>query len=445
MKDMSRRENIDVSVIIPVYNKEKYLRECLNSIIAQTKQEIEIICVEDKSTDSSQDILDWYAEEDSRFVVVKNEVNKGAAKSRNLGLAMAKGDYVIFVDGDDFFDKRYIEELWNKCHENELDVCLCMNWDYWQDKGGEIKAMSRRKKVLSLKNKINDRAYKLTEIPETILAFPPNPWNKMCRKKFLDENGIRFLDLPSCNDQYFHDVCLFYAARIGSVTQELVYYRRGHGECINSHRGNFPLSIYTSLRRTKKELCWKFDWKKLQKYYNSRFVEAIVSELRFINSETKNRMIKFWKNRGLKQIGMRCCNENDFSIKKYFEMWKNIMCDNATNTCFCDRRKNLSQKLYINNKPKIFWGLCETKDLFLRKTVERIADVRTDVVVSTDKNKYGTWCCGMPVCSAKALDREGVVLVVTGNCDSAKNEAACQGITKKKMDIVELRSVLNSI
>lgn len=102
---------IKVSIIIPVYNTEKYIRKCLESAINQTLTDIEIICINDGSTDNSLNILYEYAAKDSRIRVF-TKANEGVAKARNLGLRHARGEYVGFIDSDDFVDEKYFEELY---------------------------------------------------------------------------------------------------------------------------------------------------------------------------------------------------------------------------------------------------------------------------------------------------------------------------------------------
>ena len=119
------RKNPKVSVIIPVYNAEKYLRQCLDSIVNQTLKDIEIICVNDGSTDNSLDILNQYAAKDKRFKVY-NKKNTGPADTRNIGLKNATGEYLWFVDADDECARNACETIYNKMSQNNLDVfCFC--------------------------------------------------------------------------------------------------------------------------------------------------------------------------------------------------------------------------------------------------------------------------------------------------------------------------------
>lgn len=116
-------ENIKISVIIPVYNVEKYLEECLESIVHQSLKEIEIICVDDGSTDGSVDILKRYACEDKRFIL-RRQKNQGGGAARNLGLACASGEYVVFLDSDDFFEPEMFRRIYDRAMETAADIVL---------------------------------------------------------------------------------------------------------------------------------------------------------------------------------------------------------------------------------------------------------------------------------------------------------------------------------
>ena len=118
---MDFQDKIKVSVIVPVYNVEKYLRECLNFLVNQTLKEIEIICINDGSEDSSLEILNEYASKDSRFVII-NQENSGQSVARNKGLDIAKGEYIGFVDSDDWVDLNFFENLYSEAVKNNSDI-----------------------------------------------------------------------------------------------------------------------------------------------------------------------------------------------------------------------------------------------------------------------------------------------------------------------------------
>ena len=115
-----------VSVIVPVYNTEKYLEKCLNSLINQTLHDIEVICVNDGSTDNSLNILNQYAQKDNRIKII-NQENKMQGAARNAGTQIAAGEYIGFVDSDDWIDLDYFEKLYNAATKYNLDIALATN------------------------------------------------------------------------------------------------------------------------------------------------------------------------------------------------------------------------------------------------------------------------------------------------------------------------------
>ena len=113
---------VKISVIVPVYNVEKFLHVCLNSVLNQTYPDFEIICIDDASTDSSLEILEYFFQKDSRIKIIKQDFNQGPGHSRNCGLNVAKGKYIFFLDGDDWIDFNTFEVLIKKADENDLDL-----------------------------------------------------------------------------------------------------------------------------------------------------------------------------------------------------------------------------------------------------------------------------------------------------------------------------------
>ncbi len=113
-----------ISVIIPIYNVEQYLKECLESVINQTLKDIEIICINDGSTDSSPKILAEYAKRDNRIIII-NQENSGVSRARNKGLDVASGEYVSFIDPDDYINTDFYNGLYNAAKINDADLCFC--------------------------------------------------------------------------------------------------------------------------------------------------------------------------------------------------------------------------------------------------------------------------------------------------------------------------------
>ena len=129
--------SVKVSVILAVYNVEKYIKQTLDSVVNQTFKDIEIIVVDNKSTDKTLEIVNEYAKKDERFVIYKNTENLKQGIARNFGVQMARGEYIFFIDGDDYMDLTCIEKMYNKITETGADITLC-TWNQFDDATGKI-------------------------------------------------------------------------------------------------------------------------------------------------------------------------------------------------------------------------------------------------------------------------------------------------------------------
>ena len=210
-----------VSIIIPVYNVEKYLRECLDSVINQTLNDIEIICVNDGSTDNSLNILKEYVSNDNRIKIV-NQENKGAGAARNQGIKIASGEYIIFLDGDDFFDLRMLEKLYNKSTETNAGNTVCEFYNYNQLTSQITRGNSVRSQYLIPYTEL----FSYRDCPDAIFdVIMRAPWNKLFKADFIRKNHFEFQNLPYFNDVYFNTVVLACANSIAIINDALLYYR----------------------------------------------------------------------------------------------------------------------------------------------------------------------------------------------------------------------------
>ena len=184
-----------VTVIVPVYNVEKYLAECLDSICAQTLKNIEIICMNDGSTDLSGDILAQYAARDSRIFVL-NQENQGQSAARNNALDLARGKYISFVDSDDVIAPEMLEELYNRAETLNTDIAFCNRVIYYQDENKKDIIPFWRK--LKADNTVEEddnlpETFKAERIYDYMLITPCYPWGKLIRREFLTNNNIKFV------------------------------------------------------------------------------------------------------------------------------------------------------------------------------------------------------------------------------------------------------------
>lgn len=239
-----------VSVIIPVYNAEEYLKQCLDSLSAQTLREFEVICVDDGSTDKSNDLLVEYQKKDSRFVAIHQD-NFGAAVARNNGFAYAKGEYVVFLDSDDFFADDFLEKAWNAGVANQADVVLFngRTFDTCTGKFGKEKAYLR-KEYLPEKLFFNG-----DDIPTKVFVVTsPAPWLRMVRAEFIRQKKIEFQNLPNSNDYLFSQLAMAEASRICSVNEDLVFYRTNNARSLQGTRTKYNLCFAQAVETLYDEL-----------------------------------------------------------------------------------------------------------------------------------------------------------------------------------------------
>lgn len=172
-----------VSIIIPVYNVEKYLARCLDSVISQTLKDIEIICINDGSTDNSANIISVYAEKDERIKII-TQSNAGISKTRNIGIKKATGEFIGFVDSDDFVEKDFYEKLYNAAIRNNADIA-CSSIIRENEKKKKILIEYKKEQVVtSTKEK-----FELAHIPEHCYV-----WNKIYKREKLINSGIKFIN-----------------------------------------------------------------------------------------------------------------------------------------------------------------------------------------------------------------------------------------------------------
>lgn len=179
-------DNPKISIIVPVYNTANYLEECLDSLINQSLEEIEIICIDDKSEDDSPKILEKYASSDKRIKLLYNKENTGQALARNIALKSVKGEYVSFMDSDDKIDLNAYEKVLNFSEENNLDMVL-FNVVRFDRKGIIGGSELHEKSIQKLNNNTN-----ILENNEFV--YDTSPCNKLIKTSLIEENNIEFVD-----------------------------------------------------------------------------------------------------------------------------------------------------------------------------------------------------------------------------------------------------------
>ena len=229
-----------VSVIVPVYNSERYLRECLESVAAQSLSDIEIIIVNDGSTDSSRDIIEEFCKSCGRKAVCIDRENGGQAAARNIGMRAACGEYIAFVDSDDSLCPEALELLYDKAEREGLDI-LC--FDYYSVRNGK----ATREKSSPFGGGPDDIRY---------ILGTTSPWNKIYSRALLSENGIAFAEGRIYEDLELVPALALYTDKIGFLDEALYYYNvRGGSVMRRAKYGKELADIYFVMSSLEKRFC----------------------------------------------------------------------------------------------------------------------------------------------------------------------------------------------
>ena len=311
---------IDISIIVPIYNAEKYLRKCLDSLIHQTKKELEFILVNDGSKDQSEKIIKSY--QDDRIKYFKN-TNHGIGYTRNYGIQKATGKYIMFLDSDDYLELNACEELVKKAEKEDLDVVVC---DFYKeyDNGNRIE-----EKIPSFQNTT------LKETPQLMNQINLSPWNKIYKSSLIKDHKIQFVEDLKYEDAPFVLECLEEAKRIGKLDRFLNHYiiHSNSETTVRDERCFDIIKIVDQIRKYFKEK------KQMEEALNQltvriltnytiqqrvqqdkkigmKFIEEAFSYLeKEVPDYKKN---KYYQGRGLKRI----IEKNKFLTKLYVKVYK---------------------------------------------------------------------------------------------------------------------------
>lgn len=214
-----------VSIIVPIYNTEKYLKKCLDSLVNQTLDDIEIILINDGSTDNSQNIIDEYSSIYLNKIKSFTKENGGQASARNLGITKATGQYIGFVDSDDWIELNMYEELYNKAIKDNLDIVCCNLFLIMN----------------GVKQKCAERLIYPNNITKNYIINECDPCNKIIKKDLLLNNNIVFLENRIYEDLAMIPTLALYTNRIGYIDYYLYNYLIREGSTMNQTKYNKKL------------------------------------------------------------------------------------------------------------------------------------------------------------------------------------------------------------
>lgn len=333
-----------VSVIIPCYNVEKYIDKCLESICTQTYPELDIICVDDGSKDSTCACIEEWMKRDGRIRLYRQE-NLYAGVARNTGMSKAEGDYICFLDADDFFDGQMIEQMLDTAVADRADIVLCDAY-FYDDATKEI-----TEPLWVLNHKILQKCGKVfswRDIPDEIFELCWGvPWNKLIRKEFIDKAGLKFQAIKRHNDEYFANMALVMAERISCVDRRLVYYRRNVSDSLQAYTGGAEreYGFYKALAGIKKGLVEIGACSQVKRSFQDKCLYSCVNLLKKQrNYEAYENLYNFLKATAFKEFGISDTMQTKY--KAALNEYRQIMQKDAGDYLF--------SKAYAENKKQEF-------------------------------------------------------------------------------------------
>lgn len=282
------RKKVRVSVIMPVYNAAKYLRICLDTILNQTLSQIEVICVNDGSTDESLQILEEYQKRDKRVIIV-NQENSGAGAARNNGIAHARGEYLLFLDADDTFFPELCNLTYYQSKRNKAQVCL-FPAERHDMQTGKFEPMG----WVLRENEIPDGVFSVNDIKDKIYQVTTGcPWSKLFSRKFVLDNNLQFQSLKNANDVLFVRTACVLADRITSVKgQPLVTYRYNDGDNTQSQKKKAPIEFYKAFKALKEQLKARGRFEMVEQSYVNMVLTESLFNLRTAGTEEARQIVK---------------------------------------------------------------------------------------------------------------------------------------------------------
>lgn len=295
-----------ISVVVPVYNVEKYLRECLDSLANQTFEDFEVICVNDGSDDSSPDILEEYASEDERFKIVSQE-NKGLSGARNTGMNYIKGRYLLFLDSDDWLELNALELLYN--HANALNSeMVIFPYRYFNQETKQYEENDFTK-LNMFDSSVDNKNFNYKNIPETVFRIPHESI-KLYDVKTLKKLAVKFPEGLNYEDAYFFYKIFFKLNKVSIIRTPIYNYRiRNDSICTTGTEKSFDIfKILTSIKNFLKEdeiyesfkdefilftvINLKFVYLRLDERFRDRYLEKIKKNYEFfsLNQVNKNHL-----------------------------------------------------------------------------------------------------------------------------------------------------------
>nr|WP_177297018.1 glycosyltransferase family 2 protein [uncultured Blautia sp.] len=334
----------DVSVIIPTYNVEKYIEQCLQSLLAQTYKNFEVICVDDGSTDETVPAIKRLLASDSRIQLIQMPHCGKAGLMRNKGIEKASGEYLLFLDGDDFFEAQLIEHTLQRIREDKADICLFDARLYYEESKSFIEAGHMLKKDY-VPGQI---PYEGKSCPYVLNISTGCPWTKLFRREFILENHLEFMPLHRSNDLFFVCVSMVLAKRITVLEEKLVNYRKWENS-LQTANASTPWDWYKALAAVKSKLIESGVYSDVELSFKNYVVDVGFYNLESLKTaESFFKVYEKLKNEMLQEFDLLDFErEQCYSCNKdKYELYLNMRKDNAGEYLFHEVQMLKEEKTY---------------------------------------------------------------------------------------------------
>ena len=383
-----------VSIVVPVYNGEQFLHESIESILSQTYTNLEIICVCAGCTDASVEIIQKYVQKDQRLILHVEQENHGPAGSRNIGMEMAKGEWIIFLDCDDLFEPDMIEIMLNHAVMEHADICCCF-WDCFDEqlpgkicvKYEKIKEYCDTYPIISVPN----------ERKHIFQTVAYNVWSKLIHRTVYQKEFVNFGNFPSSEDFYFSLIAATEVTKIVYVDQVLVHYRN-----------NISRNTQTTMMCTEKS----YQWEVLdavyqhiaQKEYEDQFKQSFyncVCESIFVSCNYSVSVYRQVFNE-LHDIYLKKWGMEDRNILEKLSYFNRVIC-----TCVWNGDTKIQETIMrIEAKVRFvkdmaergtcaLWGCGYLGQVLLEKL--KVEDIEIQHIFDSDRDKLGMKICGQTI------------------------------------------------
>lgn len=423
-----------VSVIIPVYNARPFIMDMERCLRNQTMADFEVIFVDDCSNDGSAELLQQMIVEDDRFRYIRNEIRKGAAISRNIGIGESKAPYVMCLDADDFYTDDLLEQVVLAAYECDADMVMLERADF----KGNIEESRRHHVYLDECEAYDREVFCLEDLPiDFLLRCENGTCDRLVKRELLEKYQIRFQDLRNSNDVFYTVFATFAAKRIvHTKTMDNLYLRRVHSNPGRISNDRDPMCALEALAKIHDKLIQYHMWDKYCLHFWVFALDNMEKQL-FVckNKDRQREVYEYFQSEGLKLLGINPDIKHDKGSDSYFDInyerlpvayrrqWERFTKEPYEKKCFLNAMS--SEAIYEINANRIseifqyagkhdlqvgFWGAGRTTAGFL--SVVRKIGGTVFCIIDNDTTKCGQAIDGVEVTGFESVyDRIGIVII----------------------------------